>query len=335
MAKKVSITDIAKHAGVSIASVSYVLNGIEKEKRVSAEVADKIREAATLLNYQPNHIAKSLKKGSTKTIGLIVADISNSFFGDLAKAIEEEAFNNGYTVIFGSSDENPQKSQLLVDTLESRQVDGMIITPAEKTEKSVAKLAQKLPVVLVDRYLTNESLDCVRLDNYRAAFDAVHHLYEKGFKRIAAIGYQSDMNHIRERFRGYKEAMDQFNPGVIANIGEVSYQNIQEDMDSILDRLLSAQDGIEAVIFMTNSLTVAGLYYFQKRDIKIPEELAVIGFDGNVAFDFFYSPLTYIKQPVREMGVEAVKMLIQNINGSSERRQVQLPHKLVERKSSS
>ncbi len=333
MAKKVSITDIAKYAGVSIASVSYVLNGIEKEKRVSKAVADNIRETVTLLNYQPNHIAKSLKRGSTKTIGLIVADISNSYFGDMAKAIEDEAFKNGYTVIFGSSDENPQKSELLVDTLESRQVDGIIIAPVEKAEQSVVKLAKKLPVVLVDRYL-NDELDCVVLDNYQAAYDAVRHLSEKGYKRIACIGYQSSMNHIKERFRGYHEAMEKFNPGEPISMGEVNYQTIQEDMDKILDGLLNGEKGIEAVVFATNSLTVAGLYYFQQKNVNIPEDLGVIGFDGNVAFDFFYSPLSYIEQPVRTMGVEAVKMLISNIDGSKERHKIKLPHKLIERKSS-
>ena len=334
MSKKVSITDIAKHAGVSIASVSYVLNGLEKEKRVGPEIAEKIRETAALLNYHPNHIAKSLKNGSTKTIGLIVADISNSFFGDLAKAIEEEAFKNGYTVIVGSSDENPDKSQLLVDTLQSRQVDGIIITPAERTEKSLIQLADKLPVVLVDRYLEGGLLNSVHLDNYNASYEAVKLLAGKGYKKIAAIGYKSDMNHIRERFVGYERAMEEFNPGQTIHKGEVNYQSIERDIDQILYEMLSREKGIEAAIFLTNSLTVAGLYYFQSKDIRIPRDLAVIGFDGNVAFDFFYAPLTYIKQPVRAMGVEAVKRLIENIKGKKERCQVQLQHELVERKSS-
>ena len=333
MAKKISITDIAKQAGVSIASVSYVLNGIEKEKRVSAAIADKIRETAILLNYQPNHIAQNLKNGSTKTIGLIVADIANTYFGDMAKAVEEEAFKNGYTVILGSSDENPRKSQLLVDTLVSRQVDGIIIAPVEKAEKRIGELSKKLPIVLVDRYLDDESLSAVILDNYQASFDAVRHLSEKGYRRIAIIGYKSSMIHMQERLKGYNAAMRELHPGVQAIVGEVRYTKIEQDMHDILDRLTPGNQRTEAIIFATNSLTVAGLYYFQQKQIKIPDDLALIGFDGNVAFDFFYAPLTYIKQPVRAMGRKAVKILLKNISGTETPHSSKFGHKLIERAS--
>lgn len=334
MAKKVSIKDIAKKAGVSIAAVSYVMNGLEKEKRVGEEVARKIRETATQLNYRPNHAAKSLKFGSTKTIGLIVADISNSFFGDMARAIEEEAFKKGYTVIFGSSDEDYSKSSVLVHTLMSRQVDGMIITPVEGGDDKIKELSSMIPLVSVDRYVEDANSNYVILDNYAATYDAVAQLSKSGFKRTGIVGYDSQMIHIKERLRGYEEAMREFQPDSEILTGKVRYQNVDQDVDKILNGLLKQGQGIDSIIFATNTLTVSGLYFFQKNQIKIPEDIAVIGFDGNVAFDFFYSPLTYIKQPVHEMGKKAVEILIDKINGSIEHEQVKLKHKLIIRDSS-
>src|SRR5579859_5365370 len=126
MNKKVLLKDVAEHLGVSIALVSYVLNNKEKEARVGEEMAKKIRQAAIDLNYQPNYIAKSLQSGKTNTIGLIVADISNPFFSSIARIIEDEAMKQGYVVIFGSSDENAERSMRLIDVFVNRGVDAFI-----------------------------------------------------------------------------------------------------------------------------------------------------------------------------------------------------------------
>src|SRR5690606_11324084 len=134
MKKRVSIKNIAEAAGVSTALVSYVLNNKEKEARVGKEIAIKIREIAKELGYQPNQRAKSLKSGLSYIIGLIVADISNPYFANIARTVEDEAKKNNYTVIFGSSDENAEKSRDLIDVLINRQVDGFIIAPTDDFE---------------------------------------------------------------------------------------------------------------------------------------------------------------------------------------------------------
>ncbi|MEO0727850.1 MAG: LacI family DNA-binding transcriptional regulator [Bacteroidota bacterium] len=331
--KKPSITDIAKRAGVSIASVSYVLNGREKEKRVGEDAANRIRQAAAELNYRPSHIARSLRQGSTMTIGLVVPDISNSYFGDMAKAIEEEAFRRGYTVIFGSSDENPEKSERLVQTLLDRQVDGIILAPVEEEETHITDLNERLPLVLIDRFIKKAGINYVALDNHQAAYQAVEHLAKRGDERIAFVGYLTEMNHITERYRGYKEAMAAFNAG-FSLTGQVRYSRLDEDIETVLDGFYADPDGLDAIVFATNTLTVAGLYYFQRKQIRIPEELAVIGFDGNVAFDFFYSPLTYIKQPIQAIGKRAVEILLQQIDGKNQQQhQLHLLPELIERSS--
>lgn len=335
MLKRISLKDIAEKVGVSIALVSYVMNGQEKEKRVGADVVERIRKVALELNYKPNRIAQSLRTGSTKTIGLIVADISNPFFGNIARVIEDEAIKHGYTVIFGSADENLNKSALLIDTLVTRQVDGFIIAPAEGTEIQIHTLQEKrTPLVLIDRFFKEFTTNCVVLENFEASYDAISHLIENGHQKIGMIAYQSNLIHMRERIRGYEEAMKTLNPENKILIEMVSFDQVDQDTEKAMKKLIGGGKNIDALFFATNALTIAGLYYINNLNLKIPEELAIIGFDGNAAFDFFTSPLTYIEQPIEEMGREAVRLLVEQINGSTKMTQIKLHHSLIKRQSS-
>lgn len=332
MRKKVSISDIAKEAGVSIATVSYVLNGMAREKRVSEPVAKRILSASERLEYQPSHLARSLRSGSTKTIGLVVADIANDFFGDLAKAIEVEAYKHGYSVIFASSDEDMDKSSMLTETLINRQVDGLIITPVSESHGQIERLSGQLPLVMVDRYLDNDDLNYVKLDNQAATFDAVSHLHQRGFKKIGIIGYKTSMLHIRDRFQGYVNGLTEYFSGSEPLIGEVRYDKIEQDISKTLDQFIEKKK-VDALIFATNSLTIAGLYYCLKKNIRVPDQLAIIGFDGNFSFDFFYAPLTYIAQPVKEMGIAAVNILLKKMGQQVVSEQKEFQHKLIIRES--
>ena len=211
MNKKISLKDIAKKVGVSTATVSYALSK-DKENKVSAAVAKKVRKVAKELNYQPNQIAKSLKSGRTYTIGLIVADISNPFFAQIARIIEDEAAKLGYTVIFGSSDEKSKKSWDLIQLLLNRQVDGFILAPTEGSEAQVQYLkGVKIPFVLIDRYFPQLATNYVVIDNYNAAFGAVERLVKTGNKKIGIIAYSSKLQHMKERIKGYREAMGKNN----------------------------------------------------------------------------------------------------------------------------
>lgn len=335
MSKRVSLKDIADQVGVSTALVSYVMNGLEKEKRVGADVVVRIKKAAQELNYKPNRIAQSLRTGSTKTIGLIVADIANPFFGNLARVIEDEASKHGYTVIFGSSDEDAEKSGSLVDTLLDRQVDGFIIVPAEGSSQQIKMLQDNgVPLVLADRYFEEISANYVILDNFRASYDAVSHLLEMGHRKIGIIVYKSSLFHMRERIRGYVEAMTDNHLEQEIRIEEVQYGFIQNETRNCMFGMTSGEKKVDALLFATNALTISGLYCIKELNIKVPEDIAIIGFDGNAAFDFFYTPLTYIEQPVDQMGMEAVRVLISQINGSVKTEQIKLKPALIQRQSS-
>jgi LacI family transcriptional regulator len=311
MHKRTSLKDIASKVGVSIALVSSVMNGNGKRIRVSDEVAKKIRQIAEDLNYQPNEIARSLRKGSTKTIGLIVADISNPFFALLARCVEDKASKYGYTVIIGSSDEEIPKSDSIINTFLQRQVDGFIIAPAEGTSEQVRSLFQKkIPLVLVDRFFPEIITNYVVLDNYNATYNATSLLIEKGFKRIAIVAYKLSLIHMKDRIRGYKEAMKSHNLSDNTCVVEINLNRARTEVPDACINLFVKNKNVDAIIFATNLLSIEGLYSIVENNIKIPEDLGFIGFDGGDCFDLFYSPISYIKQPVEEMAKAAVETLM-------------------------
>ncbi|HAH25740.1 MAG TPA: LacI family transcriptional regulator [Prolixibacteraceae bacterium] len=334
MGKRVSLKDIAAKVGVSTALVSYVINGLEKEKRVGPEIVKKIREVARELNYKPNQIARSLRKGSTNTIGLIVADIANPFFGQLARIIEDEAARHHYTVIIGSSDENCVKSAALIEALLDRQVDGFIIVPSEGCNASIETLVQReVPVVLVDRFLPDVNANYIVLDNFKATYEAVTHFVAKGCERIAFVAYQSSLVHMQERIRGYRQAMKDHQLEEAIQVKELLYNHAKDFMDNGVSELLTGNQKPDALLFATNALSISGLYAIKNHNIKVPEDMAVIGFDGNEVFDFFYSPLTYIEQPIDQMGKESVRILMEQIKGNHQTVQIELQHRLIQRQS--
>jgi LacI family transcriptional regulator len=310
------------------------MNGLEKEKRVGPEIVKKIREVALELNYKPNQIARSLRKGSTNTIGLIVADIANPFFAQMARIVEDEAAKYNYTVIIGSSDENFTKSATLIETFTDRQVDGFIIVPSEGCKEQLEALVKrKVPVVLVDRYLPDVSTNYIVIDNFKATYEAVNHFIAKGYKDIAMIAYQSSMVHMQDRINGYRQAMIDNQLEEVIQVKELSYNHVKEDMERAMNELLTGDKKPNALLFGTSILSVSGLYAIRIHHVKVPEDIALIGFDENEVYDFFYSPLTYIKQPLEEMGIKAVSVLLEQMKGSDKTEQLKLKHQLIERDS--
>lgn len=314
--RKTSIKDIANRVGVSIASVSYVLNGKDKEARVGKEVAARIKKAAKEMNYQPNLIARSLQSGRTRTIGLIVADISNPFFSSLARSVEDEASTHNYTVLFGSSDENATKSQTLINTLIKRQVDALIIAPAEKTEKQIKALGKSgFPFVLIDRYFPDVKTNTVRINNVDAAYRAVSHLIHNGYKRVTMVAYKTSLQHMVDRKEGFLKALKEhkIKPGKWS-IFESSYDHISEDMEVIMKKALEgSSEPPDSFFFATNSLAVRGLKEINKRNLRVPDDVGVVSFDESEAMDFFYSPITHINQQTDRIAVEAVKLLMRQL----------------------
>lgn len=315
MKKKVSLKDIAKKAGVSTALVSYTLNNKEKEGRVGKEMAKKIRKIAEELQYRPNQIAKSLKSGSTQTLGVIVADISNPFFANIARVIEDMAKSRGYTVIFGSSDENVEKSWDLIKVLQDRQVDGFIIAPSEGTGKQIEFLKDSnVPVVLIDRALPDVSANCVLTDNYQAVHDAVEHLIQNGHRKIGMIASDIQLHHMYDRIRAYHDVLKAHNiPYNEKWLQKIQYKDVKSEVDHAVEQLILPDDPVTAVLFATNTLGINGLRKINQLELRVPDDLSIVCFDESEAFDLFYCRITYVRQPIQQLAGTSVNMLIDQI----------------------
>jgi len=318
MAKKASLKDIAELVGVSTALVSYVLNDREREARVSPATARKIRKAAKQLNYQPNQLAKALKSGRSQAIGLIVADISNPFFGHLSRTIEDESEKAGYTVIFASSDENSLTSEKLIKTLINRQIDGFIIAPAEDSEKQLKFLKESnIPFVLIDRYFKSLESSYVVSNNYQATYNATKHLVNNGYKRIGYVRYRNELQHTEDRFNGYVQALkDSGFKQLTSLVCKVNY-NDPDDFGTQFKKLVTSQNRADAVLFSTNTLSILGLKALLDLKITVPDDIAVFCFDESESYDLFYCTVSYVQQPMKEIGRKAVEILLAQLSGKN------------------
>lgn len=335
MRKKTSMKDIATQLGVSTALVSYVLND-KYPDRISAVTAQKIRDLAAQLQYQPNQIAKSLKNAKTFTIGLIIADISNRFYSSIARFIEDEAKLHNYNVIFGSADENITKFEELLKVFVSRQVDGIILASPEGSEESFKYLMDRnIPFVVIDRFFPNTpDVSTVFIDNYKASFEAVQHLAENGFKKTALITLQSELHHLQQRTRGFVDGAKAFQNNDCPIILEIPEDILSDEMESLILKLLKNRRDVDSVYFTTNKIAIEGLAVLAKYKIAVPDEVGVICFDEADAYKIFNTSITYIKQPLRQMGHEAIELLMSFMNGNKLNKHIMLDTSLVEGNSS-
>ena len=305
---------IARELGVSAATVSLVLNGKNKKGRVSDELSKKILDKAAELNYIPNSLAKGLKMGHSKSIGLIVADISNVFFGTLALHIQNYAEKEGYTVIIANTNEKLEQMAKMIAFLNSRQVDGLIITPAEGSEFLTESLIEnKKPLVLVDRGFPRLDVPSVMINNFEICYHSTKQLLSRGIKNPAFISYKQDQFHTNERERGFVEAITGaglYDPG---NVKKVSYECLANDMDRAIVELLNSEKKVDAIFFATNTISIAGVKLLLKHDVAIQRDIHVMCFDESEALDLFPFQVPFIKQPIEEMAKKALDLLIEQI----------------------
>ncbi|MCP2028444.1 LacI family transcriptional regulator [Flavobacterium sp. HSC-32F16] len=313
--KRISIKDVALKAGVSIASVSYVLNN-KIDSRIPKETIDKVKQAAEELNYRPNNIAKSLKTQRTHIIGLVVADIANPYFSQLARIIEDEANKLGYTLLIGSSDENAEKFEALINMFADRQADGLIIAPVENSQKCLLKLQkQKIPFVLIDRYLSGIEADSIQINNYNISQKVTEHLVNEGYKNILLVAYKTELQHLLQRTQGFLDTLEKNHLQIHKNqVLLIDKDAIDQDINTGLDSILSNTEKPDAVFFTSNKLAVSGLKKLTKSGVSIPQEIAVAAFDETEAYELFPVSLTYVKQPLSAIGTTAVQMLDKKIN---------------------
>lgn len=309
--KRASIKDIARIAGVSVATVSYVLNRKEGS-RISEATQKKILEVAENINYTPNKIAKSLKMSKSKLIGLIVADISNDFYSNIARSIEDEAMKMGYTLLIGSCDENPEKFKKLTELFSEQQVDGMIIAPVVDSDDAINKLIrEEYPIVTIDRYLKNVNLPGVMINNFEVSQHICDYLLKKNFNELIYVGYDTELPHLLDRQHGFEKRIEK--SGIAVKKILTGIHNITEEVHKQLKNKLDLSKKT-AIYFSSNKLGIAGLRYLIDNDIQVPEDVSLVAFDETEAYYLFPTEVSFVQQPLVEMARESVKLLDNQIN---------------------
>jgi LacI family transcriptional regulator len=317
-----------------------VLNGRAKEFRISDEVCQKVLEVARELNYQPNRIAQGLRTGKTQTIGLLIADIANPFFGKLGREIEQEAARYGYRVIFSSSDENPEKSGEQISVLQQSQVDGYIISPPVNSEDQIQALAKgHTPFVLIDRYFPEIDTNYIVVDNFDGAYKATNHLLKLGRRKIAIITLNINLINMKERMEGYKQALIDASIPVDENLIKVlPFSHDNKDVNKAIKELLGPRSGLkaDAILFATSKIGVMAIECITSLGLKIPDDVALVSFDNADAYKICVSPVTVVAQPLKEIGKMAVHILMNEIlhlNGTPKRQKIILKTDFIIRKS--
>lgn len=331
--KRVSIKDIAAKFQVSAATISYIMNGKAKEKRISDDLTQRVLKLIEEIDYRPSQLATSLRTGTSKIIGLMVDDISNPFFADVAKMIEDLAYSNGYRIIFCSTDNQTQKAREIIQMFRGRNVDGYIIAPPAGIEKEIAGLQKdNVPLVLFDRFLPEILTSYVLTDNFNSTFGAVKHFVSQGFKNTALITSDSAQFQMLERTRGYLEAMEE--SGLKPVVEKVMVIGNHEGIIGKITALLNENSTIDSILFSSNYLTICGLEVFEKMKIAIPHDIAIIAFDDHDLFNFYSPSITAIVQPLKKFSEEILQILLAQMKGEQPVSQNIIPSTLIQRASS-
>jgi LacI family transcriptional regulator len=316
--KKISIRDIARQAGVSPSTVSFVISGKAKEMRVSDEMAKRVTALAKKIGYYPNQTAVSLRTGKSKIIGLIIEDISNVFFATLAKTIEDKVYSLGYRIVYCSTENNDAKGNELIKMLLHQQVDGFLITPSKGMDKQIGQLLKMhKPVVLMDRFFPNIQIPHVLVDNFGGVKMGIEHLLGKGYKKIAFVTVDLDQMQMHLREKGYRETLLSHHLGYTKKMTlRLPYEQSKEASIQQIYTFLKEHREIDAVFFATNYLGVYGLESIEMMELSIPEDIAVVCFDDHDVFRIVKPGITALEQPIEEIAKTSLEILINAIKGN-------------------
>ena len=306
-----TIQEVARHAGVSIATVSRVLNG---RVNVREEVRARVRAAIEALNYQPSRAARMMRANHSKIIGLLITDIQNPFFTALIRGVEDVAHRNGYSLILCNSDENPQKEQQSIEVLCAERVAGVLAVPTRERASIVQPFHDhRIPVVVVDRRIKDDRTDVILVDNKRGVFDAIVHLYSNGYRRIGIVGGPGMITTGRERLEGYRQALKVV--GLPYDAALERYGTFKEPSGyQLTEDLLKLEPAIDALFVCNNVMTIGALEAINARKLRIPEDIAVVGFDEMLWAALSAISLTTVTQPVYELGSTAALRLFQRLH---------------------
>ncbi len=338
--KNATIRDVAKKAGVSQATVGRVVGGYGS---VSEETRQLVNDAVRELNYIPNAIAQSMKRQSTNTIGVVIGNIENLFFGHMVRAIENYAAEFGYNVIICNTSESLDSEIKALQVLQAKQVDGYIIATSQPSNKKFSASESKLylgdiPKIFIDREIFGIDEICVKTDHFGGAYEAIDMLMKKGHQDIAVIAGLK-VSTMEQRIAGCKKAYEDNNGDLSKlRIGVGDAMSI-EDGERITEILLEENPSITAVFALNNLLSMGALKTISKKDLSVPEEISFIGWDDFPLAEIYKPPLTMVTQDTEKIGEVAIKKLLEMISSEEDWRtvfqekRVTLRTQLIERQS--
>lgn len=302
-----TIKDVASKAGVSVTTVSHVIN---KTRFVSEELVERVLLAMEELKYQPNTLARSLRMGETKTIGLIIPDNSNPFFADVSRTVEDIGFERGYSVFLCNSDGLLEKEAAYISMLITKQVDGVVYIPASGSQSHLLSLTSRgIPVVVVDRDIPDLEADVVLIDNEQGGYEATRYLLGLGHKKIACITGPPQLAPSAARVKGYQRALQECCLPVRSEYilpGDFRARGGEMAMHG----LLKLPDKPTAVFSCNDLMAIGALRILRKHNIKVPQQISIIGFDDIDMASEIVPALTTVAQPAVDLATCAADLLI-------------------------
>lgn len=327
----VTIREVARLAGVSTATVSRVFSG---GSTVHEDLQEKVRKAAEMLNYRPNKLARNLRTRRTQAVGVVIPDIENPFFTSVVCGIEEVLRAADYSLLLANSNEDAARERRNVEALQAEAIAGMIFTPSGSELGFYRELSEAgMPLVAVSRQVPNLSVDCVLVANKEGARQAVEYLIGLRHHRIALISGPARISTAKERLRGYEQALAAAGIPVSADL--VQYADFRQAGGyEAMRSLLALPEPPTAVFAGSNLMTLGALQAIHEAGLRIPADIAIIGFDDMPWAVSLQPPLTAVAQPAFEVGVSAAKLLLARLaNPSAPVKRVRLDTRLVLRAS--
>ncbi|NLK95980.1 MAG: LacI family transcriptional regulator [Clostridiales bacterium] len=327
-----SIKDVAKEAGVSIATVSRVLNDIDV---VNEDTKNKVLDAIKTLGYRPNIVARSLKTQRTKTIGILVPDISSQLYPDIVRGAEDVSNIYDYNVILCNSDFDVEKEKEYLRVLREKMVDGVIYM-SSSLNKEILDLINELDLktILVETRDKDGVLPSVTIDNVKASYTGTKYLIDNGNKNLAFVGVKAEnKNAWGDRYLGFENAMKDANIKVEEDLVFFDTLRVKSGYDAAM-QFIKSKKKFNGVVCASDEIAIGVINGLRDNGIKVPEDVSVIGFNDNYIASIFYPKLTTISQPSYDMGSVAMRMLIKLLNNKElEEGHYTLDYSLIKRNS--
>jgi len=313
--KKPNIKDVADKAGVAQSTVSRVINNSEK---VSEETYSKVKNAIKKLGYKPNVLARSMRTGKTSTIAVLLPDLKNLFFSELIGSIELAAGKRDYRVFICNSNEDSNRERVLMKDLLNRNVDGIILSSVSGSEnlEIIQELKQKIPLIVVDRKIKGLNINTVAVDDHKGIYNATNYFIEKGHNNIAYVSGPLNKQIHETRLRGYTDALK--DSGFQKQNDLIIEENFRATGGSnAVKKILSLNKKVTSIVFSNDMMAIGAIRALKSKGVKIPEEIELMGFDNIPLAQLIFPSLSTVAQPIKEIGLEAVKLLFSKMEEPS------------------